>query len=265
MPDLWWALLLVGLFAGVMSGMFGIGGGIVIVPALTILLSFALPKATGTSLTALLLPVGLPAVIAYYRAGKLSIRPALIVAAGLATTSVVGAVVALKLDKASLQHLYGVFVLVMSWRFAEPRKWWAEWRGTTVTHVTLNPDEARPATSVAWYWLFTVGLVAGVLSGLFGIGGGIVIVPALAGLLHMDQKQATGTSLGALLLPVGLPAVVAYYQNGDLDLVVGVLVAVGLLAGALFGARITLGLPNKTIKRLYGVFLLFVALRFLFL
>ena len=109
----------------------------------------------------------------------------------------------------------------------------------------------------------SVGLVAGVASGMFGIGGGAVIVPALVVLLKFDQKLAVGTSLGALLGPVGVPAVLNFSNEGVLNLEIGLLVAVGLLFGAIFGARIALGLPSKTIKRMYGVFLLLVALRFI--
>ena len=75
--------------------------------------------------------------------------------------------------------------------------------------------------------------------------------------------MAVGTSLGALLLPVGLPGVLRYHGEGVLDIPVGAVVAVGLLIGAIFGARIALNLPSRTVKRLYGLFLLFVALRFI--
>jgi hypothetical protein len=86
----------------------------------------------------------------------------------------------------------------------------------------------------------------------------------LAGFLHYDQKRAIGTSLGALLLPVGLPGVLGYYAQGVLNIPVAAVVAVGLLVGALVGANISLRLPTRTIKRLYGVFLFIVGLRFIF-
>src|SRR5215207_6545779 len=116
------ALLVVGLAAGVLSGMFGIGGGVVIVPALTLLLSFDLNEATGTSLAALLMPVGIFAVLAYRRAGMLKFRIAVPVAIGLIFGAIVGAKIALSLPVPTLQQLYGVFLLWIGWRFAEPRK-----------------------------------------------------------------------------------------------------------------------------------------------
>jgi uncharacterized membrane protein YfcA len=112
--------------------------------------------------------------------------------------------------------------------------------------------------------MFGVGLVAGLAGGLFGIGGGLVIVPILVGLLKYDQKRAVGTSLAALLPPVGIGAVIAYYQAGQIQLGAAVLIAAGLIFGAFAGARIALGLPSATVKRLYGLFLLVISLRFIF-
>jgi uncharacterized membrane protein YfcA len=149
MSEPWLALLVIGLFAGVMSGMFGIGGGIIIVPALTILVGFELQKATGTSLAALLLPVGLPAVIAYHRAGKLHLQPALWVAFGLLVGAFFGANIALGLDVKTLQKLYGVFVLVMSWRFVEPRKWLAERRAAATGVAKSAQNEPSSVVTCA--------------------------------------------------------------------------------------------------------------------
>ena len=110
--------------------------------------------------------------------------------------------------------------------------------------------------------LLSVGFSAGIISGLFGVGGGLVIVPMLVGLLHFDQKVAVGTSLGALLPPTTIGAVINDYNQGLLSVPTAALVAVGLLFGALLGARLTIGLPTPVVKRLYGVFLLIVGLRF---
>ncbi len=254
------ALFVLGFVAGIASGMFGIGGGVIIVPMLVTVLGFALQQATGTSLAALLMPVGIFAVLEYRRANKLSLRAAAWIAAGLAIGAIFGANVALSLPSATLRQIYGVFLLYASWRFVEPRKWLAEIRGQANTAASAS----EPATMVAWYWLALLGVVAGVASGMFGIGGGVIIVPALVGLLRFDQKTAAGTSLAALLLPVSLGGVIVYYQSGQLDLGVAFAVALGLVVGAFAGARIALGLPSKTIKRIYGIFLLFVGLYFIF-
>lgn len=106
-----------------------------------------------------------------------------------------------------------------------------------------------------------LGLVAGVLSGILGIGGGVIVVPGLVLLLGMGQKTATGTSLMALLLPVGVLAVVAYAREGHVDVRVGLLVAAGIFTGALAGARFALGQSETTLRRTFAVVLVVLAVR----
>jgi uncharacterized protein len=258
MPELWFALLIVGVIAGVASGMFGIGGGLVIVPALTVLLGFTQLAANGTSLAALLMPVSIFAVIAYYRAGLLKISVAAWVAVGLFVGGYLGGTLAIDLPADILKRLYGIFLLYMAWRFAEPRKWIAAIRSKTAPSTEVEPENES-----IWYVLLIVGFIAGIMSGLFGIGGGAIIVPALVALLRFDQKRAVGTSLAALLLP-NIPVVIPYFRSGNLNFETAIFVALGLIGGAFAGAKIALRLPSTTVKRMYGIFLLFVALRFIF-
>jgi uncharacterized membrane protein YfcA len=115
------------------------------------------------------------------------------------------------------------------------------------------------------FWQFLLlGLAAGVMSGLFGIGGGVIIVPLLCTLFKYEQRKAAGTSLAALLLPVGLPGVLLYNQAGELSFLSAAPVAFGLLVGALGGARLAIGLKPIIVKRLYGFFLLVIGLLFIF-
>lgn len=267
--DSWVLMLLVGLSAGILSGMFGIGGGVVIVPVLVAIFGFDIREATGTSLAAQLLPVGIFAAITYYRAGKLKIGISVLAAIGLVAGAAFGAKIALLLEAEHVQKAYALFLLYAGWRFADPRRWLAELRSATPPLVA--PE--REARTTAWFVILAVGFGAGILSGFFGVGGGIVIVPALVAFLAFDQKMANGTSLGAMvtssliniiLIPFGLGAAVSYYQAGMLDVTTAALVSVGLAIGALGGARLALGMRSTTIRRLYGLFLLAVALRFLF-
>jgi uncharacterized membrane protein YfcA len=109
-----------------------------------------------------------------------------------------------------------------------------------------------------------IGLLAGVLSGLFGIGGGIVIVPLLVLLVGMTTTQAAGTSLAALLLPVGALGALEYWRGGFVDLGFAALLAGGLLVGAYVGARLGIALPVETVQRAFGVLLVIVGVRFIF-
>lgn len=106
-----------------------------------------------------------------------------------------------------------------------------------------------------------LGLIGGVLSGIFGIGGGLVIVPGLILLGGMAPKQAAGTSLAALLLPVGIFGAIEYWRGGYIDVPIAALLAVGILIGAFIGARVAIGLPNELIQRAFGVLLVLVGLR----
>jgi uncharacterized protein len=107
-----------------------------------------------------------------------------------------------------------------------------------------------------------IGLAAGILSGLFGIGGGIVIVPLLI-LVGFSVSQAAATSLAALLLPVGALGAWQYWQAGLIDLRAALLLALGLLLGAYLGARIGIALPPATVQRAFGALLVLVGVRFL--
>lgn len=109
-----------------------------------------------------------------------------------------------------------------------------------------------------------LGLLAGVLSGLFGIGGGVVIVPGLILLGGLEIHTALGTSLGALLLPVGLLGALEYYRAGNVNVAAAGLVALGLFLGAYAGARIGLEIAPTALTRLFAVFLVVVAVRLWF-
>ncbi|WP_197529991.1 sulfite exporter TauE/SafE family protein [Gloeobacter violaceus] len=111
--------------------------------------------------------------------------------------------------------------------------------------------------------LLSLGLVAGVLAGMFGIGGGAIMVPAMMFLIGFSTKLATGTSLAALLLPFGLFGVLEYYKNGQVNIPAALLLVAGLFVGSYFGAKLTLGLPDIVVKRAFGVFLIVIALRYL--
>ncbi len=106
-----------------------------------------------------------------------------------------------------------------------------------------------------------IGLIAGIFSGLFGIGGGIIIVPALILIAHMKPHMATGTSLGALLLPVGVLGAWQYYRHGSVNIHAALWIALGLALGALLGAYLALKLPARELQRLFALFMLVASIR----
>ena len=106
-----------------------------------------------------------------------------------------------------------------------------------------------------------IGLAAGVLAGMFGIGGGILVVPALILLMKFTPQMATGTSLAIFLFPIGLFGAWEYYKEGNVRFVAAMLLAVGVLLGSPFGARLAQSVSPLTLRRSFAVFLVLVAAR----
>jgi uncharacterized protein len=110
----------------------------------------------------------------------------------------------------------------------------------------------------------TVGIAAGILGGLVGVGGGIIIVPALVYFLGVSQKTAQGTSLALIMLPVGIFGVLQYYKQGHVDFKVVGLLAIGFLIGSFFGSKIALSLHQETIKKIFAGLMIVIAIKMLF-
>jgi uncharacterized membrane protein YfcA len=115
--------------------------------------------------------------------------------------------------------------------------------------------------------LLLIGLAAGVAGGMFGIGGGAIMVPAMVLMLGLDQKFATGTSIAAQILPIGIFAAIVYYNKGNVNVKYSVIIAVGLIFGNLLGALFATQpfISSETMKKMYGIFLLVIGLRYLLL
>jgi uncharacterized membrane protein YfcA len=112
--------------------------------------------------------------------------------------------------------------------------------------------------------LLLIGIGAGMLSGLVGVGGGIIIVPALVFFLGFSQKMAQGTSLGILLLPVGILGVMQFYKQGQINMNAVWLISLTFLIGSYFGSKIALSLPQDTVKKVFGVLMILIAIKLLF-
>lgn len=109
-----------------------------------------------------------------------------------------------------------------------------------------------------------LGLVAGIFAGMFGIGGGVVLIPALVYMFGLTQHQAQGTSLAIMVAPIGLLAALKYYYSGNVRMDMVWLVCLGFLAGGLAGASLAQGVPDVTLRRLFGIFMMIIAARMIF-
>lgn len=125
-------------------------------------------------------------------------------------------------------------------------------------------NQAPKMTITTLLLLLIVGLAAGFLSGLIGIGGGIIIVPALVLFLGFSQKMAQGTSLGILLLPVGILAVLQYYKQGYLNVNYVLVVAAAFVLGGFLGSKLALSVSDEKMKKIFALILLLISLKMLF-
>jgi uncharacterized membrane protein YfcA len=112
--------------------------------------------------------------------------------------------------------------------------------------------------------LILIGLVAGFVSGLIGIGGGVLIVPALVIFLGFSQKLAQGTSLGILLLPVGILAVMQYYKQGYLNINFVIIVSIAFVIGGFLGSKLALSISDEKVKKVFAIMMMLIALKMLF-
>jgi uncharacterized protein len=112
--------------------------------------------------------------------------------------------------------------------------------------------------------LIVIGIVAGAMAGMLGIGGAIIMIPALVYFLGLSQQMAQGTSLAVMLPPVGILAAYNYYKAGHVDIRFALILAVTFLIGSYFGSKFALTLPQATLRKIFGIILLLVAIKMLF-
>jgi uncharacterized membrane protein YfcA len=231
----------IGLLAGVLSGLFGIGGGIVMTPGFDWFLPVSPIAALETPLP-VIFPTSLMGALTYGKAGELDVRAA----AWIAPAGLVGAVAgALLTQLVDTRVLLLVTAAILGYQSVSILRGTAE-RSATTERVT------RPAA------LAGIGLTAGFVSGLLGIGGGIVIVPILNGWLGMPLKRTLGTSL--LTIPaIVIPGTIVHAVLGHIDWWVFVFAVIGAVPGARLGARLALGTREHTLRLAVGTFMLLVA------
>ena len=238
-----------GLTGGLLSGMFGIGAGIILVPLLGLALGLDQHRAQGVTLAAMLLPNSLPAVLIYRQRG-VPIHWRLVgwMMAGFLPGIVSGAWAANLVPSLPLRWGFAGFLVLLALRTATSRP--PAGGGPGPAAATLAGALAALAT----------GLAGGISAGLLGIGGGVVLIPILAWRFRMPQQEAQLQSLVLLLPPLGLPAVLIYARaQGGLPWALLAGVAGGFLAGAYFGARLGVKLPGRVLQRAFAGLMLVAA------
>ena len=238
-----------GLVGGVLSGMFGIGGGIVLVPLLALALRLDQHQAQGVTLASMLLPNSLPAVLHYRKRGvpihwrlvgwmMLGFLPGILAASWVAN----------RIPNGPLRLGFAAFLLLLALQTFRSKP----------SHDLPEDAQARPDLDLRQGFL--IGCIGGVAGGLLGIGGGVVMIPLMVWWLRLGQRQAQLQSLAMLLPPLGLPGVLVYATaQGGLPWALLAGVALGFSIGAYLGARISTALNAARLSRGFGLMLLLLA------
>lgn len=244
-PVPWAAVVAAGLVAGFTSGLFGVGGGIVVVPALTLLARFPAKLATGTSLTAIV-PISIAGTVGYATSGEVDLAYAALVAVGALAGAVIGTRWLRTISAPALQVAFAVLMVATAVRLVVG----GEGDGAGRADLTL-------AVAVG---LVLLGVAAGVLAGLFGVGGGIIIVPALTLAFGLPLVLAKGTSL-AVIIPTAVAGTLRNRSSGLTALRPGVVVGLAGVVSALAASQVSLGLDPHLSALLFAALLVVVAVR----
>jgi uncharacterized membrane protein YfcA len=231
-----------GFVAGVLSGMFGVGGGVVTTPAVNVLLGGSAIQAIATPLP-VIFPTSLVGAVTYAKAKEVGFRAAW----WTALPGIPGALLGASLTEYVEPHLLlAVTALLIAW---------------TAVQVMRGRRPATPwraGATPGWKYAL-IGVVAGFVSGILGVGGGIVMVPAFTVLIGMPLRRGLGTSLVVICVLV-VPATLRHWMLGNIDWAIALVLTIGVVPGARLGARVALGASERTLRLMVGAFLLTVAI-----
>lgn len=256
------AFLVVGLGVGVLSGMLGIGGGTILVPVFK--LGFGLPAlgATATSLFTII-PTSISGVISHIRKGTCVVRLGVAAGLGGALTSPLGVWLSSQSPEwATMVACAVVIAYSASTMLTKAVKLWRAQRATVPSSdepVLDTPSLDAPSGARSVITAGLIGLVAGVLSGYVGLGGGFLIIPLFMQLLNMPMKLTSGTSLMAVMM-LAVPGTVTQALLGNVDWVAGICVALGAVPGAVLGTKLLERISEVRLRFLFGGFLLLASI-----
>lgn len=240
--------LALGLGAGLLSGLFGIGGGTVLVPGLILLLGLSQHHAHATSLAAIIL-TATAALVPFARGGSVAFAAGGVIAAGALLGAYLGAGLMRRVSARRLRQAFAVVALAVAVQLIAG--------GDSESGGVAAPLDLLRLTGLAG-----LGLATGVLSALMGVGGGLIMVPGMVLLLGFSQHTAEGTSL-LVIVPTALTGALRHSRSGFTHWRLSALIGVGGMVGGVVGGRLALALAGAALQRLFGVFLVAVAVRLL--
>lgn len=248
------ATLAVGFLAGMLSALLGIGGAVVTTPAVRVLGATPI-EAVGSTVPAIL-PGAISGAYRYTRAGLVDWTLALSLGISGAVFALGGAWVSDLVDGRLLMVLTAVLML---WSGVSVVRGGDRARVAAAAAAERERDGLEPETGNRSIWLLgVVGAGSGFVAGLLGVGGGIVMVPAMAGPLRIPMKRAVASSLVAVAI-FSVPALVAHIVLGHVDWAFALPLMLGVVPGAQVGARLTIGASEESVRRWFGILVIVVA------
>ncbi|WP_243399024.1 sulfite exporter TauE/SafE family protein [Cryobacterium zongtaii] len=238
----WSALVLTGVIGGLLSGLFGVGGGIVMVPLLISLVRMDQRRAATTSLAAIV-PTSIVGSLTYLANGHIDLIAGAIIAAGAVVGALIGSNLLQRIPLFWLRWLFIALLIVVAARM-----------------LVVEPERGA-ALELNWIVVLgylTLGLTMGIASGLFGIGGGVIAVPALVAVFGVSDLIAKGTSL-LVLVPTSIVGTVANLRAGLVDLPAGLVVGAAATVAAVPGVALAVLIPPRLSSILFAVLLILAA------
>lgn len=245
---------LAGIVIGIFSGLLGIGGGTLMVPLFRLIFGMSPIMSTATSLFAIV-PTSLSGAASHMRNKTICLPLGLVLGIGGACTSALGVWLAtfspgwaIMSGTACVIAYSAISMFTKAIRYTPDKK--------------EDQPEDRKKTTFTGKQLalgFFIGLVVGVVSGFVGVGGGFIFIPLMLSVFHLSMKQASGTSLVAVLL-LAIPGVVAQGILGNIDYVAGIALVIGTIPGAYFGAKLVKHIPERALRLIFAGFLVIAAI-----
>lgn len=244
-------IFFLGLFIGILVGLFGIGGGLLLVPALVYMLGMDQHMAQGTSLFILLPPLGLGALLTYWKRGHVDVRAGILCALGMFLGSYAGSLVAMPISSNELRGAFSCFLMVAAYLLWRKSRQLNPGGDLSVLHGSPLPDSPLRQLGI-----LGAATVCGIAAGVFGVGGGVLLVPALGLLFNFEQLRAQGTSLVALVPPTGALALLAYWRAGNVSTHSGLLLMPGVFLGGFAGSSLAEHFETSRMRQIFAGFIL---------
>lgn len=248
-------LILIGVATGLASGLLGVGGGFVMVPALVYMLGTPQREANGTSL-AVIVPVAIVGASILGGGHQVNVEVGIPLAVGAVGGAVIGARLTRRLSDLVLRRAFGIMAVAVGIVMIADAVLRAV--GGNV-HLTAGLSLTGMAL---WVMALVVGALAGVLSGLLGIGGGAIMVPAMTLLMGLSQHVAQGTSL-LVIIPTAISGSITHFRMGNIRVKTAGWLSLGGVVGAVAGAVLALASPDQLLRLLFGAYLAFTGVRML--